>query len=255
MAAAAAVICAVAALIAIYALPLKFSADETADALARDCAVRGALTVAVAALAAKSCGKELFAVRRGRLAADAAWCLPCLAVALANFPFSALASGSAHIDAPGLLWLFLLKCLFIAASEELLFRGLLLRLLCDALKEKPHRFVLAVTLSAAAFGLFHLFNLAEGAALPATLLQVGYTFLTGLMFACVTLKTGNIWGAIVLHFVFDAGGLIITDLGSGAFQDTVFWVLTAVCAAACAVHLIIYAVRRDRQESGKDRHE
>lgn len=249
IAAAGAIALSAAALIIIYALPVTFSADETTDALARDSAVRGALTVAMVALAALCCGKELFAVRRGHICADIAWCLPCLAVALANFPYSALITGGARIDRPELIWLFLIKCLTISASEELLFRGIALQLLCDVFRDKPHGFILTVAASSAAFGLFHLFNLAEGAALPATLLQVGYTFLTGMMFAAVTLKTGNIWGAMALHFIFDVGGLIVTDLGSGNFQDTLFWVLTAVCAAGCAVHLVVYALRRDRAES------
>lgn len=255
IAATAAIVAGAAAIILIYALNPQFGNDEITNTLAKDGIVRAALTLVMAAVAALCCGKELFRAV-GNVKNNLIWCLPCLAVAVANFPFYALISGGAQIVRADLLWLFLIKCLLIATSEELLFRGALLWVVRSALAEKRHRYVLSVLITSALFGLFHLFNLAAGASLPATLMQVGYSFLTGAMFASVTLKTGNIWGAIALHFIFDIGGLIVSDLGSGSPHDWFFWILTAVCTAICAVHLIIYAVRRDRQETtsaeGKD---
>lgn len=248
IAAAVAAVCAAIFLI-IYFAPLQFSSDPVCDGLWRDVLPRVALTVAVMAVAALCGYGGFFKISRGDAARNILWCLPCFAVALANFPYSALASGSAVIDRPDLIWLFLLKCLFIAASEELLFRGILLRFLQEVFEKKKHAFILSVVTSSAVFALFHLLNLAEGAGVGATMLQVGYTFLTGLVFACVTARTGNVWGAIIIHFVFDIGGLIVTDLGHGQFQDAVFWALTAIAAAICAVHLVLYAIKRDGAES------
>lgn len=233
--------------IILYVLPVQFSTDKTTDALASDAAVRGALTAAMAALAALYCKKKLFALKPPAIK-ELLWLLPCLAVALANFPYSALACGSAEITRTDLIWLFLLKCLLIAASEELLFRGTLFAILRNLLQGKKHSFVLSALISSVLFALFHLIALFEGADAGSVLLQTGYTFLTGLMFACVTHRTGNIWAAIALHFIFDAGGLIVPDIGAGSFQDTIFIIQTAICGAVCAAHLIAYAIFTDRRE-------
>ena len=240
------------ALILYYIFSPRISADDTADALWQGVIPRAALTATIFALLVLSGYTSALKVNKPA-PRTAAWLLPCLAVAVANFPFSALAGGAARIDRADLLWLFLLKCLLIALCEEALFRGMLLGALRDVLKDSKHGFILSVLLSSAAFGLFHLLNLLEGAGIGPTLLQAGYTTLTGAMFACVTLKTGNIWSAAALHFIFDIGGLIVPDIGSGPFQDGVFWALTAVCAAVCAAHLMAYAVRADRAGPAKDR--
>ena len=237
-----------AAFIAIYFAPVEFSPDGTADKLWRDTLTRAVLSAAVLALAALCGYGGYFKVKKGILK-DAAWCLPCLAVALANFPYTALIGGSAHIYRADLIWLFALKCLFIAVSEEILFRGIALDFAKEMTRGKRHAYIVCVTCYSAVFAVFHLFNLIEGAGIAPTLLQVGYTFLTGMMFASVAMRTGNLWGGIILHFIFDIGGLIIGDLGGGAFQDVWFWALTAIAGVVCAVHLIIYAVRRDREES------
>lgn len=244
------VLCA-AAFAVFYFAPVNLSNDELENALWRDALARAALTGAIAGVAAL-CNYNIFFVRGARMrCADYLWCLPCLAVALANFPYSALISGTAVIERADLLPAFISKCLFIATSEELLFRGVLLRLLDEVFSESCHKFLKCTIISSAVFALFHLLNLLDGAAAGATLLQVGYTFLTGLMFACVTIRTHNIFTAIILHFIFDIGGFIVSDLGTGPFQDVCFWILTAVAAAVCATHLIIFAVKRDRAECSR----
>lgn len=242
----------VAAFAVIYALPVVFSTDEIENRLWMNVVPRILLGAAVFTLVLICGYGGIFKIKKEGLAKNILWCLPCLAVALANFPYSALADGEAQILRPDLVWLFLLKCLFIAISEELLFRAIVLGFLQETFKKRAHRTLICILISSALFSVFHLLNLIEGAGLGATVLQAGYTFLTGIMFAAVTLKTGNIWAAVLLHFIFDVGGLIVTDLGQGAFQDTVFWVLTAVCAAVCAVHLIIYAINTDRSERTAD---
>lgn len=166
------------------------------------------------------------------------WAVPCMLVAFANFPYSALCSGSARIERVDLLWLFVLKCLSVALMEELFFRALLLSFVRERLKGKLST-GLTVLITAAIFGLSHLLNLFFGGGVGATFLQVGYTFLLGCMFATLFLHTGNLWLCVGVHFVFDVGGMIVTDLGSGPFQDTVFWVLTVLTAVICAAEVII----------------
>lgn len=166
------------------------------------------------------------------------WCIPCFAVALANFPYSALASGKAILDRIDLLPLFLLKCFSVALIEELFFRALLVPFVRERIKGRL-AVGWTVLVTAAIFALSHLFNLFFGASVGGTFLQVGYTFLLGCMFAVMLLKTGNVWLCVLVHFLFDVGGVLVTDLGHGPFQDVLFWILTILTGAVCCVHIVI----------------
>lgn len=166
------------------------------------------------------------------------WSIPCFIVAVVNFPFTALFSGTAVISRWDLLWLFLLKCCAIAILEETFFRALLVPLFMERFEKNRHRVLISVICTSALFALMHLVNLFFGAGLGATVMQVGYTFLIGCMLAVTFLKTKNIWLCILVHALFDVGGRIVVDLGSGPFQDTAFWILTAAAGVLCAVHII-----------------
>ena len=146
------------------------------------------------------------------------WILPCLLSVLANFPFSALISGTAVIDYPNYLWLYIIYCLSIGVLEEVLFRLVLLDFLIGWLQKKNHGMFLAVLLDAVIFALYHLMNLFVGAAVGPTMLQVGYSFLVGGMFAISFLRTKNFLVPLFLHTIFDFGGFIVTMLGHGPFQ-------------------------------------
>ncbi|MCR5078967.1 MAG: CPBP family intramembrane metalloprotease [Bacilli bacterium] len=177
------------------------------------------------------------------------WVIPCLVSVLANFPFSALILGKATIDYPNYIWVFVLYCLSISLVEELLFRVILLDFLLNYLEGKNHKTLIAIILDSAIFGLYHLLNLAAGAGVIATLMQVGYTFLVGGMFAITLLKTKNILYPLILHAIFDAGGYVVTCLGQGAFQDMVFWILTGVTGAMAAIHCLYALYQLDKEES------
>ncbi len=177
------------------------------------------------------------------------WLLPPLLVALVNFPFSALIGGEAVITRGDLWWLFAINCILIGLTEEWLFRGILLDCFLGVAEEKKKSCFLPVLFSSASFALFHLLNLFEGAGIGDVLLQTGYSFLIGAMLAVVFCKTKNLWLCIFLHVLFDVGGLLISDIGAGNPQDTVFWVLTAVIGVLCAVHIIFTLVRLCRRQN------
>ena len=167
------------------------------------------------------------------------WSIPCFLVAIVNFPFTALISGAAVIERLDLLWLFLLKCIAIGLLEELFFRALLLPLFMERFEKNRHCVLISVVGTSILFALVHLFNLFFGVGIGETMIQVGYTFLIGCMLAVMMLKTKNVWLCVIVHAVFDVGGMIVTDLGSGPFQDTVFWILTIVAGLFCAVHILL----------------
>ena len=214
-------------------------ADEELASLVRETVPRLAVGVFLIVLMAR--GGYARVLKSRWKASHLLWSIPCLLVAIANFPFSALINGSAVIERLDLLWIFLLKCVAIALFEEMFFRGLLLSFVEERLREGRYRAFWTVLITSASFALMHLINLFFGAGLGETALQIGYTFLIGCMLAVTVIKTRNIWLCVLIHALFDVGGTIVTDLGSGAFQDVTFWVLTAVCGLICAVH-IAYAL-------------
>ncbi len=168
--------------------------------------------------------------------------LPALAVAVNNFPILGMARGAVWVERGDLLWLFALDCLLIGAFEELAFRGVFLPSLLERYGDSQKGFRWTVIGSSAAFGLIHLANLAEGAGVGATLLQVGYSFLIGGMCAIVLLKSGNLLYCILLHAVYDFGGRFLM-IGGGSLWDAPTVILTAVLAVTVTVWMVIVFLR------------
>ena len=175
------------------------------------------------------------------------WCVLPLLVALVNFPFSALIRSTARITRVELLGLFLIKCFLIGLSEEVLFRAIIFESLFQYYKKKKGALLLPVLLSSVIFALFHFINLADGAGILSVLQQVGYSFLIGAMLAVVLFKTNNLWLCVLLHTLFDVGGFLISDLGTGNPQDLTFWILTIVIGVLCAVQIIITIVKEQKR--------
>ena len=224
----------------VFGIPqLKLLHDETANGLLLEILSRTGLAAFLVCLFVGFGFKHILCPTKFGFGRAVLWCLPCLAVAIVNFPFSALVNGTATVTYPKLLPLFILSCILIGITEELLFRGLLHDSLKHFFMKYRCGYIYAVLLSSAIFALWHLVNLFFGQSIGATLLQVGYTFLLGAMFAVTLDKTKNIWLCVIVHALFDVGGTIVTDLGSGHFQDLTFWILTAIAGVVCAVHIIL----------------
>lgn len=176
------------------------------------------------------------------------WCVPPLLVTLVNFPVSALATGTAHVARMELFALFLLKCVLIGISEEVLFRGIIFHALLEKFEKAGRSCFLPVLLSSVIFSLFHFINLLDGAGFLAVLQQAGYSFLIGAMLAVTLLKTKNIWLCVFLHALFDMGGFLVSDLGTGNPQDLTFWILTIVIGVLCTVHIVLTLVRMVKKQ-------
>ena len=169
--------------------------------------------------------------------------LPALLVALNNAPVIALISGTAAVTAQAsAVVLFAFECVAVAAFEEVAFRAILFPLMLQRFGTGARARFSAVLLSSALFGLTHLLNLFSGAAVGATALQVGYSFLIGCMLAVVYLHTGSLAGCILLHAVYNFGGMLVPTLGQGAFLD--IWNLpTVLITTVLAVFAIVFYLR------------
>ena len=174
------------------------------------------------------------------------WSLPCFMVAFINFPYSALINGTASIERMDLMGLYILYVIGVALLEELIFRGVAIMVIGDLLKGKKHKPLLTALISSLVFSLFHLTNLFSGANIGSVMLQCLYTFLIGGMLAVTILKGGNVWLCVLIHALFDFGGLLIIQIGTGDPWDLVFWILTVVGGVLCAGHIMFSLLKLER---------
>ena len=242
-----------AAAIILYYLPdFHYAADKTLDLLIADTLIRVFASFFLVLIVLSGREGAAFAIRGEGLGKKLLIILPCFPVAIVNFPFSALITGSATVDKTNLVWLFVINCFFIAFVEEVFFRGLLQPIFYRIVKGKKFDVILSVLMTSAAFAAWHLVNLLSGASVGATLLQVVYTFLLGCMFSFMIIETGSVWWCVLAHAIFDVGGRIIILLGSGSFQDTAFWILTIVVGVLVGVYVFVMLMIRQKNDALKN---
>ncbi len=159
---------------------------------------------------------------------NALYLIPCFIIAVDNFQFSAFFQGKMQLvrTAPIEFVLFLGYCLCVGLFEELIFRGVLFSVLAGVFSKDKKGFLKTYVVSSFIFGGAHLFN---GFSFG-TLLQVGYTVLTGGLFAFCLIKTKNVLCCALAHGVYNFCGLLfdVNGLGSGVVFDlgTVLTMLT-----------------------------
>lgn len=172
-------------------------------------------------------------------------CLPALAVAVNNFPFSQIISGGAVIDSAW--WkiaLLAFQCFSVGFFEETAFRGAVLFSILKRRKLSRAWMFWSVMLSSAVFGLVHLINLYQSSPLS-VIMQIGYSFLIGAMCSVVVLKTSNIWLCVILHGTFNFCGALVPTCGYGEIWDTFTVVITVVIAVITAIYMFFVFWRLD----------
>jgi membrane protease YdiL (CAAX protease family) len=175
--------------------------------------------------------------------------LPFIIVTVNNLPVYALASGAARVTYPFKYGAaFFLSCLAVGFLEEMLFRGVILLLIFKKFNGSALKIFYGIVLSSAVFALSHIFNLAAGAGVGETLLQIGYTFLTGCMWSLVLIITRNIWVCAALHGLYNFFGQLVPVLGRGTLWDTPTIILTAAIALIAAVYFL-YTVSELKPQS------
>lgn len=162
---------------------------------------------------------------------DLLFFLPAVLIALNNFPWLSLATGSAHLQGSASVWLLLIQVLGVGIMEELAFRGILLPFLLERLGRTKKGMWISILLSSTIFGVIHFANLIEAPNVAAVLMQVGYSTLLGGLCAALFLGTGNIWYCIAVHVEFNFGGGINTYFTEG----TVWNLPTVLCTVLVSI--------------------
>ena len=190
---------------------------------------------------ARACGFKLFNKPNAAASAILLFFLGLL-VCVNNFPIIGFAAGDVWIVRDRGIARFIFYCVAIGVSEEFVFRGFVMPLIGHKLAGNPRAAFWTVALSAAIFSFCHLFNIFSAGVVP-TLLQAGYTFLTGCLFGTIFLFTENIVFPILLHAVYDVGGLIFSEpfgIAVGDMWNVYTIIITAVLGVFAAA---VFAVK------------
>ncbi len=178
--------------------------------------------------------------------------LPCMVIAVNNFPFVSLATGYAYLGAPTLeLWLYLVLCIGVGLFEEMAFRGCIFTAILGRFNGKRASVFWSIVASSAVFGAIHILNIFGGASPGATLLQVGYSFLIGGMCSVILVKTRNIWYCVVLHAVYNFAGGVVPQFGGGTvwtLAEIVFTALVSVAVAFYVIHML-FKIRQEEVDA------
>ena len=180
---------------------------------------------------------------------------PALVIAVDNFQFASYFSGKMQpLQADLGDWiLFVSYCLLTGLFEETIFRGTVFPLLADRFEKNKKGLLKTIIVSSMVFGGAHLFNLFAGGG-AGVLLQVGYSTLTGALFAFVLIKTKNVLCCGFVHGLYNFCGLLFSKeqgLGAGVVFDfatglTMF--IVSVLVAGFAVYSFIKYTEDEREE-------
>lgn len=143
--------------------------------------------------------------------------IPCLIIAIDNFQFSAYFNGKMTLlrKEPLDFFLFAGYCLGVGLFEECIFRGIIFSVIAGLFPKDRKGFLSTYVISSVVFGAAHLFNGISGA----VILQVGYTCLTGGLFAFCLIKTQNILCCALIHGIYNFCGLLFDEMGTGVVLD------------------------------------
>jgi membrane protease YdiL (CAAX protease family) len=171
-----------------------------------------------------------FGFRRPRRASAALWFIPAAATVLII-----LGTQGVRVDAPTVAAYGVLVAA-VALNEETWFRGIVFAIL----RARSTR--TAVVGSSVLFGVLHLANLAGGADVGSSILQVAFAALFGLVAAQLLVLTGSLWPAIAWHAAWN----FVSFIGGDSTDNGSLIGLGAAC-----VLMLGYAVFLGRRTSSR----
>ena len=142
-----------------------------------------------------------------------------------------------------ILW-FVLCMLAVGVTEEVVFRGMITRMIFERYGATSVGVWLSVTVSSLLFGLVHLINGVGTADLGGVLIQMAGAAALGLCLAAVYLRSKSLWTVALLHGYMDFCALVPSGLfGEGSIEEAVSGysagnLVTVVLYSALALFLL-----------------
>lgn len=209
----------------------------------RDSSIRFAL-VTVFSIILYQKGYPVFHLKKAHKKIALLLFIPALLISINNFPISAYLNDRVNFNGSiGILFVFVIESFSVGLFEEVLFRYIILVLILQQLKTTKYNLFVSVLLSAFIFGLIHIVNIFNGADALQILQQMGYSFLMGMLWAIVFIKTKNIWFPIVLHASYNYFGLVLFRFGNVQNRFDLITIIITVGLAVFAIAYYIYWFR------------
>lgn len=162
--------------------------------------------------------------------------------------------GTPLMDGKTIVLFLLLNFMGAGIREELLTRGVWLTFFRKAFGNSKASYIVAMSLSSILFGAIHISNL-DGAVNPTPIYaQIIYAIGIGFFLAALYLRTGNLWGNMVLHFLFDISLMIKPMIyGNRSDMDVLIgeWlgsgiILKSILISVVSVVIGLYLIRGDK---------
>jgi membrane protease YdiL (CAAX protease family) len=169
---------------------------------------------------------------------------------LGNFGYTDSGISLPNMNGFGFVGVLVAVAVLPAIFEEIIFRGIVFSVLADRFSKNKKGFLKTYVISSVIFGLAHLFN---GFSFG-TVLQVGYTVLTGGLFAFCLIMTKNILCCALVHGVYNFCGLLfdhVQGLGNGVVFDLGTVITMAVISVVVGI-FVLYKVYHYPDEDRKD---
>jgi membrane protease YdiL (CAAX protease family) len=168
------------------------------------------------------------AAGQSRIGAKSIWRLVLVIVFYKAFCGMLAFTGSFQVTLPASSALgILIFTLATALLEEIMYRGLLLTALVKAWGSTRRGLFAAALVSGFFFGSMHLVNLGESP-FPLVALQVLEATLSGFVYAALVLAVGNLWPAILGHWVLNAGVSLAISQIPDFVETEMAWLLLSL---------------------------
>ncbi|MBQ2916609.1 MAG: CPBP family intramembrane metalloprotease [Clostridia bacterium] len=209
-------------LIVIYILTNSFCMQNFGEMDYRSVIVNSTLLLAVILFIVKNKLGEYYGLTKLPKFKEFLYFIPLLILMSVNL------WGGVHIkNTSSEIIFYILFMICVGFLEEIIFRGFLFKMM-----EKDNVNT-AIIVSSLTFGIGHIINLFNGAALIPTLIQVCYAVAGGYLFVIIFQKGKSLWPCIIAHACINASSIFGIENIISTYIAPVFLILISVSYAMC----------------------
>ena len=164
------------------------------------------------------------------------------------------------------LMLSILMLIGIGIREEVIYRGIIVNLYADKHFDSRKGLLYTAVSSSFFFGIIHLGNLLVGIRLESVLVQVLVAWAMGMVDCAIYLRSGSIWGMVILHMLVDGFSMfdalfyqtaaVVTEAaGSGAADVINSLGLINLIPIVWSIPLALFLLRKKKAQEIIARHQ
>ena len=164
------------------------------------------------------------------------------------------------------LMLSILMLIGIGIREEVIYRGIIVNLYADKHFDSRKGLLYTAVSSSFFFGIIHLGNLLVGIRLESVLVQVLVAWAMGMVDCAIYLRSGSIWGMVILHMLVDGFSMfddlfyqtaaVATDAAGNGVADVINSLsLVNLIPIVWSIPLALFLLRKKKAQEIIARHQ